>query len=337
MKKKNIILRLPRVICSSVVRSAMQGDSHGGIYLVDLQSEEIRKVVDWNTTTIDWSGRGLDRGLRGIAIYQDQIVCAASDEVFFFDQEFNVLKSFRNPYLKHCHEICLWNEKLYLTSTGFDAILVFDLKNEVFEKGFVYRRKEGIWRYLRGFAGKAGVKIPSLKRFIFSEFDPSGSEGPKKGDTVHLNNVFVNNGGMYFSGTGLSHLMRVDLEQGKITRNEFVGFGTHNVILAGQTIVYNDTSRDVIQMRRRTDGDETELSIIRYPDSDLAYQGIPNDHARQAFGRGLCQLDDFLIGGSSPSTVSVYSMSRKELVKTVNISMDIRNSIHGLEIYPFQV
>ena len=63
---------------------------------------------------------------------------------------------------------------------------------------------------------------------------------------------------------------------------------------------------------------------------------LPKDHARQAFGRGLCVANNnLIIGGSSPATISVYQLGQPVALKTVNLTMDVRNSIHGLEIYPF--
>lgn len=56
---------LPKVLASSVIRSAHQGQSHGGVYVVDLESNHCEQVVDWNDQSINWEGRGLDRGLRG--------------------------------------------------------------------------------------------------------------------------------------------------------------------------------------------------------------------------------------------------------------------------------
>ena len=63
---------------------------------------------------------------------------------------------------------------------------------------------------------------------------------------------------------------------------------------------------------------------------------LPQDHARQAFGRGLCVLGEGLIaGGSSPATVSVYDLSVPRALKTINLTMDVRSTIHGLEVWPF--
>lgn len=59
--------------------------------------------------------------------------------------------------------------------------------------------------------------------------------------------------------------------------------------------------------------------------------------ARQAFARGLCVLSDEVIaGGSSPSTIAVHNLRIKKTTTKVTLSKDIRNSIHGLEVWPFQ-
>ena len=53
------------------MRGSHKGESHGGVYLIDLQSREVVQTIDWNTVDIDWQGRGWDRGLRGIAFDGD--------------------------------------------------------------------------------------------------------------------------------------------------------------------------------------------------------------------------------------------------------------------------
>ncbi|MDX1460240.1 MAG: hypothetical protein R3348_04220, partial [Xanthomonadales bacterium] len=125
-------LQLPTLITTSVVRGTRQGESHGGVYLVNFRDQDVRQVVDWNTGDIDWQGRGWDRGLRGIAFFGGETYIAASDELFVYDQAFRIQRSFRNPYLKHCHEISALNNHLYLTSTGYDIILAFDLDRAQF-------------------------------------------------------------------------------------------------------------------------------------------------------------------------------------------------------------
>ncbi len=70
-------MRLPKLILTSVVRGSQQGESHGGIYTVDFELQQGEQHVDWNTSDIDFEGRGADRGLRGIAFDGDDIYIAA--------------------------------------------------------------------------------------------------------------------------------------------------------------------------------------------------------------------------------------------------------------------
>ena len=85
------------LIATSVVRGSNQGESHGGVYLLDLEKRDVRQVVDWNRSDIDWSGRGWDRGLRGIAFDEDTVYIAASDELFAYTSRFRRVGSWRNP------------------------------------------------------------------------------------------------------------------------------------------------------------------------------------------------------------------------------------------------
>ena len=42
----------------------------------------------------------------------------------------------------------------------------------------------------------------------------------------------------------------------------------------------------------------------------------------------------FVAAGSSPSTISLYDFEANQKVGSVNLTMDIRNAIHGLKIWP---
>ena len=44
---------LVKLITSSVVRGSQQGESHGGVYLIDIEKQSVRQTVDWNTADID--------------------------------------------------------------------------------------------------------------------------------------------------------------------------------------------------------------------------------------------------------------------------------------------
>ena len=125
-------LSLPKLIATSVVRGSQQGESHGGVFTIDFEKQSVEQHVDWNTGSINFEGRGADRGLRGIAFDEDDIYIAASDELFSYNRDFHTQGAWRNRYLKHCHEICRRDRTLFLTSTGFDSLLAFDLDQQQF-------------------------------------------------------------------------------------------------------------------------------------------------------------------------------------------------------------
>jgi hypothetical protein len=317
--------RLPRVICSSVIRSVHQGESHGGVYLVDLEDGTVEQVVDWSDPGIDWEGRGGDRGLRGIAFHQGLVYLAASDEIFVYDRSFRRLGSITNRYLHLCHEISIRGDRLFLASTGFDSVLEYDLAAGRFVRGTTLRYAR-IWRLRR----TLGVRVrPSFRRF-----DPEQSGGPTPGDTSHVNQAFVHDGGLFTCGTKLAGLWRIDDE--RPTRHAIVPFGTHNTRPFRDGVLFNHTRTDRICYADRRGRVLRSVPLPTYPTDELLHADLSRDLARPAFGRGLTELGDGLIvGGCSPATVSVYDIDKESVVTSVTITKDVRNAIHGLEVWPY--
>ena len=307
--------KLPKLIATSVVRGSQKGQSHGGVYVIDFDSQTVEQKVDWNTGEIDFTGRGWDRGLRGIEFTEDSIWIAASDELFCYSPEFEIVASYRNEYLRHCHEISRRDHLLFLTSTGFDSVLAFDLN-----------QREFIWGLYLSKNGNAWVGQP---------FDPRTRGGPAFVNSYHLNMVRVTADGIHFSGLNTQALLALSPD---MTVAEVCNLprGCHNAMPYRDGVIFNDTASDCLRYVPR-EGEEIAFKIITYKESDIEFAGIDDSKiARQGFARGLCTIDDrFAVVGSSPSTISLYDIDSKQMVGSVNLSMDIRNAIHGLEIWPF--
>lgn len=317
--------RLPRVVLSSVVRSSYEGESHGGVYLVDPTSGSIEQLLDWNDRTIDWEGRGGDRGLRGIAFHENRMYLAASDEIFSYDRHLAPLGSVRNRYLKHCHEIFVEGGALYATSTGFDSILELDLEKERFVRGYSLRFHPR-WRARR--------MLRLRPRPTFSLFDPNSDDGPVPGDTAHINNVTCRDGTLYVCGTGLGTIWSI--RDGSLRRFARVPYGSHNARPFRDGVLLNHTPSDRIVYLSRRGRERTSYPIVHYEKAELENASLPHDKARQAFGRGLAILnEDSFVGGSSPATVTVYRSEPPTVVRSINITKDVRNSVHGLAVWPF--
>ena len=305
-----------KLIASSVVRGAQQGQSHGGVYLIDFKTQKVNQTIDWNTSGIDWQGRGWDRGLRGIAFDGEQVFIAASDELFAYTPDFQLIESWRNPYLKHCHEITVFERSLFLTSTGFDCVLGFDLDQHCFNWGINIQRR--------------GVKFKPVG------FDPLADNGPLMLNKMHINNVFCNRHGMYISGLrtgGMLHFngsainMAVELPQ-----------GTHNAQPFRDGVLFNDSADDVLRYTGRGEGEEDRAMVApKYDHNKLTHRTAEDEKlARPGFTRGLCLLSDIVVaGGTSPSTVTLYDLAENTTLASVQLSKDVRNAIHGLEVWPF--
>ena len=298
-----------------MVRGSHQGESHGGVYLIDLERRDIRQVIDWNNANIDWQGRGWDRGLRGIAFDGQVVYIAASDELFAYTPDFRQIGSWRNPYLKHCHEIAVWKRTLFLTSTGFDTVLGFDLD-----------KKEFTW----------AMHVETQQfRFRGRVYDPRKDDGPLALNKLHLNNVVPTQGGMYLSGTKTGGMV---LYNGREIRMSVeLPPGTHNAQPFRDGVLFNDTEADVLRYAGRGGQEDRALKVPRYPDDQLQHRQLDQSNiARQGFARGLAVLSDTVVaGGSSPSTIAVYDLAKNECMLSVNLTMDVRNAIHGLEVWPF--
>lgn len=314
----------PTVIATSVVRSAHKGQSHGGVYLVDLGTGRFEQVVDWDELEIDWSGRGLDRGLRGIAFWRGRTLIAASDAVLVYDRSFRLLETFENPYLRHCHEISLDGDLLWLTSTGFDSLLGFDLERRRFTRGLCLRE---------GFAGRVSRRLFPSRPPPLRPFDPEDT-GPEAGDTLHLNMVLARPDGLYCAGTRLGCLARV--HDGGVSRYATIPLMTHNARPYRRGVLMNVTGNDVVRHADRAGATLEEWPVVRYDPERLEHRDLPRDHARQGFARGLCATPEGeIVVGSSPATVSLYRHGEPEPRASVNLTLDVRNAIHGLELYPW--
>ena len=202
-----------------------------------------RQTLDWNTAAIDWQGRGWDRGLRGIAFDGDVVYIAASDELFAYRPDFSLIGSWRNPYLRHCHEIAVHERRLYLTSTAFDTVLGFDLDAREFS-----------W----------ALHIASHQfQFKGNVFDPRSPDGPLPLNKLHLNSVHCTHGGLYVTGLKTGGML---LYNGtRVQMSVELPPGTHNAQPFRDGVLFNDTEADALRYTGRGEGREDRaLKVPRY-------------------------------------------------------------------------
>jgi len=291
---------MSQLITTSVVRGSERGDSHGGAFLIDLTEQTGVQVLDWDTVDIDWRGCGGDRGLRGIAFYRQTVFIASSTELLAFDPSMRLTGRWSNPYLKHCQEISVHQDKVFLVSAAYDSILAFDIVKQEFHWALHIEND--------------GYRVGG------DHFDPRGEEGPLQLNKLNLNSVTTNDDGMYIAGLKSGGMLHFN---GKtLNMSAELPDGTHNAQPFEEGVLFNDT----------------EASVVRFAGRDQARDRAFNVPALDdpSFGRGLCIVNDRIIAaGSSPSTIAIHNLESGETALTVTLSTDANSSIHGLEVWPF--
>ena len=154
------------------------------------------------------------------------VYIAASDELFAYTPDFSLLGSWRNRYLKHCHEIHRHERTLFLTSTGFDSILGFDLDRKEFVVGPQHRTR-------------------TATRSSGKPFDPAFGDGPAPSNALHLNNVHCERGGMYISGLRTAGVLLFNGRE--LHRWVSLPIGVHNARPFRGGVLFNDTEADVVR------------------------------------------------------------------------------------------
>lgn len=261
-----------------------------------------------------------------MAFHDGHTYIAASDELFVFDRDFKIVRSFKNRYLRHCHEIHKAGDTLFLTATSFDSVLGFDLVAERFTHAHLIRYQP------RRVRTPLGVREELVLRV--GRYDPNRTDGPAMADTTHVNNVATHEGQLLVCGVRLKSILAID----RAGHTDFapVPEWTHNARPYRDGILYNSTGEDAVCFATRSGEIVKRFTLPRYDEAELTKSDLPDDYARQAFGRGLVATDGGLIvAGSSPSTVTAWDFDSGERLATVNFGRDIRNAPHGLAIWPY--
>jgi hypothetical protein len=172
-----------------------------------------------------------------------------------------------------------------------------------------------------------------------SAYDPDGAAGAPGSDVLHINQVWRHDGRTLFSGVRVPMLCALDGDGAggyRVTNFGRAPDWTHNCRPFRGGVLYNSTGRDAIEWATLSGESVAAFPCPRYEEADLVRVNANDQLARQAFGRGLCVHEDrLLIGGSSPGTVTAWDADSRQIVSKVNVTMDVRNAPHVLEVWPY--
>jgi len=298
---------------STVVRGARRGESHGGVYLVDLEGQRGAHVLDWTHPAIDWSGHGGGRGLRGLAFDGERVFVAGAGEIYCFAPGFELLEVLRSPYLGQVQALACFEGRLYAVSSAFDSVISYDLAEGRFDWGLQIAEDGG---GLRG--------LP---------FNPSKTSGPSPENELGLRSLYCDPRGLFLSGTSTMGLLLFDGK--KLSRLVTLPEGVRDVRPWRDGVLFNDT--DAGAARFLTPEHNRVFEVPRYPESELEPGSVDEAAvAVQGFAQGLCVINDHrFVSGSSPLTVSVHDLDAMKTTLRINLSTDARHTVHTLAVWPF--
>lgn len=299
-----------RLLASAVVRGDRQDAGLGGLYLVDLETQSVDRVVRLEDCGIDWTGRGRELGFRGVAFDGERIYCMAGDELFAFNRDFEPQGSWRNPYLKFCRGIAVFERKLYIAASGCDSVIGFDLDAQRFD-----------WALQ--------ILAPGFETGA-QAFDPNSDNGPLLIGKLDIRDIYCDATGMYvtaehglvrFSGKAIS--TAVELPP-----------GAHDAQPFRDGVLFNDSLAGVLRYAGRGEGTEDRALPVPHYYDVLNRSRCDDALAKAGFARGLCRLGAGTVaGGSSPAAISLYDLAGNRTLLSVRLSPDARSSIHSIAVY----
>lgn len=305
---------LPTILASSVIRSTHRGDSHGGIYRIDLKTQKVTQMLDWNNPNINWEGRGGDRGVRGMAFWGNILYAVAGNELFAFclkGDQLELVASYTHPNLLLTHEAWRHRDKLYICAGGTDSILVFDLVGKEWTHSY-YHSKDSM-----------GIKC----------FHPLYGIHKSDGGYMHLDSVYANDDYMWYSGAYTDGLWQYNLNTGQTIKIQLQIPDTHNARPYKGGYLYN-LSRLSQTVFEEGGVVQHVWNTPKYRTDKLTNTHLPQDHAVQGYTRGMVTYNGNIITGSSPATVNVFSdQCDGKPFRSVKLTNDLRNSICGMVLY----
>lgn len=301
------------IAMTTELRGSRRGESHGGVFLLDLAGRRSAQVLDWRRPDIDWSGAGGGRGLRGLACDGEDVYIAGDTEVYCFSPDFRLRSVRVSPYLGHAQALAVYDGRLFVVSAAYDAVLAFDLLEGRFDWGLQLVDDEG------------GLRA--------TPFDPQGALGPSPANRLALDSVHCDRHGLFLAGARSNGLLRFDGK--RIQRLVTLPEGIHDARPWRDGVLFNDTEAGAV--RFLTPAANRVFEAPLYPESELEPGSLEDTAtARQGFARGLCPLDGAAFASaSSPLTVSVHDLDTMKTTLRINLSTHARHVPHTLAPWPF--
>tara|TARA_R100000808_G_scaffold5713_1_gene17239 strand:+ start:64745 stop:65767 length:1023 start_codon:yes stop_codon:yes gene_type:complete len=315
---------IPKILVSSVIRSTNRGDCHGGLYIVDMEKGTSEQVLDWNYPHISWDSGGGDRGLRGLQFYDGELYAAGARALFVFDENYELVRQYRTAMLSGTHETFLYYDNLLCVANAHDSILSFNVKE---------KQWEGAIQHILG--GPLVSLDPETRQVpifdeqgepLVDENDPSMLKWKMldESDTMHIDSVSAYNDWVFYAGSTTEHIYAFNIRDYTCIQQRLVHPNTHNAQPWKDGLIFNRSIESETCYQVEGNLVKTWKTPI-HPNSITNFSH--NDHARVGYTRGMVLTKDYVIVGTSPAAIHMFSMDSASPVQSVYLTDDVRNSV----------
>lgn len=296
------------IAATTVCQNSRRGESHGGVYLIDIGHGRGAHRLDWSHSGIDWDGDVGGRGLRGIEIEGDRVFIATAESLLEFSAEFELLRVHRTSYLGDAQQMHCHDGRLYVCSAAFDAVLAFDAGSGRFDHG------------LHIIDDEAGLRA--------RPFDPSSALGPGRGNRLGLASLWCDARGLFVTGVRTTGMLHFDGR--RIVRVLTLPEGVRDARPWRDGVLFNDSAAGCT--RFLTPSANRVFPVPRLPAGSLEHEL----EGSAGFVRGLLVLDDHrFVAGSAPFSITLHDLDAMRTTLNFNLAVDARISVHSLVAWPF--
>jgi len=287
----------------------------------------------------DPNARGNVRGVRGIRIFNDQVIAADYHTLNIFDRDLNLQRKLTHGLMVGIHETHIEGSSIWVTSTTLDAALKYRLEDGELEASY--------WpREMPQFQKSLGLEPLPIDKAIDNRLNYLEQHTFRGPSHLHLNAVCEFRGDVY--ALFHSKCLVANLSKGTIVIQDEKLKHSHNLVMEEPGVIYvNDTHRTVVREYDLKSGKQTRAIDIKkmrgikslllksaaraIKEMGVSFFGSKRKAtAKPLYLRGLSITPDYIFAGFSPATIVCIDKHSGELVDSYTHSTDMRVCIHGL-------
>lgn len=316
-----------KVFATTVLRESLNKELTGYLYKIDWYNQSILKStkIPLNSGHPFWSGRGGNRGGRGIEYKNNILYVATAMSILKYTTELQLIGEIKAKELAGLHEICIVEQGIWCTSTIHDLMILLSFDGKVIDSwdGSNSELLQSTYSF-----------TPRHLNYNF-DIDPtkvenslSNIESYVSQERLHINSVSSNkNDEVFIYASKLNSLVKIrPLPEALIIEDTKLLNAGHNCTYNDSTsFIANDTKRQNIVLYN-LDGD-----IIKRINTSINSRQLSTQFTKPGWQRGLSRItDDVFLVGSSPALIFEVNIQTGEIGQLFELDNNVKHCVHGL-------